>query len=412
MSLDRASLPAVGGVVGGRYRVLRLLGEGGMGAVYEAENTVTGRRVALKLLNTKRTSGEAKKRLLREARVAARVQHPNVIDIFDVGFEGDELFLVMEMLRGQPLDEWLADRTPVEPEAFLGFVQQLLRGLGALHAAGVIHRDLKPANVFIVESEHEAPRAKVLDLGIARDDGSDTQTFTRPNQILGTPAYMSPEQLERPEQVDHRADLHAVGVIMYEAFAGRRPYEGRDLVNLVVAIVSADREPLASLRPDLPEPLCAAVERAMEPRPGQRFGDAKAMADALAPFSPEDTAPFPTASPPPPRRPLLLWVGGAALAAGLGAAAWATVGAAPSEPAEGPVTVAGPPDDGPPPASPDQGPPLPVGEDPEPVEAAPVAPGGSDHRDPSDVAPSDDEPEPTRRRRRPAPHLSLDPDDF
>ena len=420
MSGDRTAL-SKGATIGERYRVERPLGEGGMGSVYEAENTITGRRVAIKVLSAARASPQVRRRLLREARVAARVQHPHVIDIYDVGFDGDEMFLVMELLRGQPLDRWIAEHAPAEPAAILPYAQQLLRGLGALHAAGVVHRDLKPANVFIVHTEHSAPRAKLLDLGIARDRGSDSGTYTKPDQIIGTPAYMAPEQLERPDEVDPRADIHALGVVLYEALAGQRPYRAEDLTALAVTILASKRAPLRELRPGLPEGLCEVVERALSADPEDRYPDAASFAEALAPFGPEEAyVPLP---PPAPERtatwPALVAV--VAIGGLIGAGAWMLRGEdepPPTPPvASGPAAVdAGPPEPSEPPAPPpDAGPPQ--GLDP-PTDAGP----------PPHVEPASLRPTRRRRRRAPtteprpsdppastepgAPHLRLDPDDF
>ena len=421
-----------GTVIGERYRVRQLLGEGGMGAVYEAENTLTGRRVALKVLSARHTTQDVRKRLLREARVAARVQHPHVIDIYDVGFDGDEMFLVMELLRGQPLDEWIAERAPVEPQEILGHAQQLLRGLGALHAAGVTHRDLKPANIFIVESEHEAPRAKLLDLGIARDRGTDSDTYTKPNQIIGTPAYMAPEQLERPDTLDQRADLHALGVVLYEALAGRRPYVADDLTTLAVAILAGKRTPLADVRPELPSGLCEAIERAMSHDPDDRFEDAASFAEALAPYGPEGA--YVSLRPAAATRARSWWLPAVlvtiALVVGLVAFTLRPSApeegplAAPPEPsatrrepspvippevAEPPTEVAESPSeiDEPPPQIDEE---LPAGVDPPPAGRARRR-GARPSPTPREGAaperpPSDPEPRPN------APHLSLDPDDF
>jgi serine/threonine protein kinase len=405
---DRPSLLAAGTVFGDRYRVLRMLGGGGMGVVYEAEHVVTGRRVALKVLPSKKQSEDARKRLLREAKVAARVRHRHVIDIYDVGFEGDVVYLVMELLSGRPFDAWMADRGPAEPEDVLPFIQEVLQGLAALHAEGVTHRDLKPSNIFIVEGDHEAPHAKVLDLGIARDRGSDQDTLTEPNRILGTPAYMAPEQLERPDTIDERADLHAVAVILYEAFAGRRPYQAPELTSLAVAILTSQCPPLGELRPDLPKGLVHAIERAMMRDPKDRYPSAGAFLRALASHGDEERTAARTTRP-------RLWPWAMAGLALLGAAALFLPARGGPEPSPAPTpplpvstgAAAEPaPEVGPqPPAEPE----ATLGGEPRLPTETPPEPATPEPATPEPATPEPATPEAGRSRARPRPPAPAEP---
>ncbi len=248
----------------GPYELLRVIGEGGMGTVYEARDTRLGRSVAVKVLSFEigRTQG-AKERFLREARAASALDHPNICTVHDLGETPEgELYLVMAFYDGETLGDRLA-RGPLPVEEARTVAIEVARALARAHAAGILHRDIKPANIML-------PReggAKVLDFGIARIAGEIG--LTRTGGAPGTPAYMSPEQAwGRP--VDARTDLWSLGATLYEMLAGRRPFPGDDPHAVIHGLLNRDPEPLSRLRPETPAPLARAVERLLAKEPAQR----------------------------------------------------------------------------------------------------------------------------------------------
>src|SRR5918999_1113472 len=219
----------------GPYRIDRKLGEGGMGVVYAAHDQRLDRPVALKMLRAAPDDAQARERLRREARAAASVNHPHVCQVYDIGEDGGELFVAMELLEGEPLSARLARGAAPLDETF-GIAYAVLLALDALHQRGVVHRDLKPSNIFLTPHG-----VKLLDFGLARPMPAaiaDTRTnLTVPGAILGTPSYMAPEQV-RGETVDVRADLFTTGVVIFEMIAGRLPFAGRSFVDVFHAITS------------------------------------------------------------------------------------------------------------------------------------------------------------------------------
>ena len=218
-------VPELGTIVGGKYRIMRVLGEGGMGAVYEAENVLTLKRAAIKWLHPQLLPHEESYlRVLHEARAAARIRHRNVVDVYDVLREADSIFLVMELLIGEALSARIA-RGELTMHGFLTLLLPALHGVAAAHAVGVVHRDIKPENIFLVsESGHQEP--KVIDFGISKViDPDGSPHLTRSGITMGTPKYVSYEQLAGAKDVDARADIYAVGVMLYEALTGRPPYD-------------------------------------------------------------------------------------------------------------------------------------------------------------------------------------------
>jgi tetratricopeptide (TPR) repeat protein len=261
----------------GRYRVLQLLGEGGMGRVHLAEDERLRRRVALKTL--KRRDSASRRRFLREARAAARISHPNVCPIFEVGDEGGRPFLAMELLPGETLAARLG-RGPLPPAEALDLAEDLLAALGALHEAGVAHRDVKPSNLFLTPHG-----GKLVDFGLARAMPSEvaraigtTGDFTLPGLVIGTPGYMAPEQILGHE-VDARADLFAAGALLYEALGGRRPFPGDSVVAVLSCTLYEEPPPLGGPRELLA--LDAPIRRALAKKPAERYASAREMVDAL-----------------------------------------------------------------------------------------------------------------------------------
>lgn len=281
-----ARVLAAGSVIAGKYRLDSPIGKGGMGAVWRATHLALGRAVAVKLVlasldDTHGASKEQIERFLREARSAAAVRHRNVVDVLDFGEHEQRPFLVMECLEGESLAQRL-ERAPAPSLAeIVEWISGALGGLAAIHDEGLVHRDLKPANLFLAR-DADGVITKVLDFGIARQtEGGEGSTITHSMQTLGTPHYMSPEQVRSAKSVDARSDLYAMGVILYQALAGRLPFDGPSATAVIAAIVTDDPPRLASLRPDLPRPLSELVHRAMARDPQQRFADARTMRQAL-----------------------------------------------------------------------------------------------------------------------------------
>ncbi len=261
----------------GRYRVLEQIGEGGMGRVLLASDDTLRRNVALKTLKQK--DGSSRRRFLREARAAARISHPNVCPIFEVGEEGGWPFLAMELLQGETLSARLR-RGPLAPEEALDVAEDVLAALGALHDAEVVHRDLKPSNTFLTPHG-----AKLLDFGLAREVPKDvaralatSSDLTRPGLIVGTPGYMAPEQI-LGHPVDARADLFAAGTVLYEALSGQRAFPGDNAVQALSRTLYDDPPPLAGA-PVLAA-LDAPIRRAMAKKAAERYATARDMAAAL-----------------------------------------------------------------------------------------------------------------------------------
>jgi serine/threonine-protein kinase len=284
------SRPRVGDVLGSKYEILRLIGEGGMGAVFEAENKVTQKRVAVKWLHPELSSESgAAARLVREAQAASRIRHSNVVDVYDVEREGNAIFLVMELLDGETLTHVLARRDLPVP-ALIALLLPAMRGVAAAHRQGVIHRDVKPDNIFLAREDGSSePVAKVLDFGISKleERGRSQPSLTRTGSAVGTPLYMSYEQLSSDRAIDGRADVYAFGVILYEALTGRMPFEANSLPKLVVKIATQVPQPPKELRPDLPESLSRLVLRTLARQREERTPSLDALIAELTPFASE-----------------------------------------------------------------------------------------------------------------------------
>ena len=281
------SLP-VERTIEGKYRLEKLVGRGGMGAVYEATDLRLSRRVAVKIM-TGSLFGDARalRRFQREARTSANLSHPNVVSVFDYGaLPAGGAYLVMELARGTTLREELAGGQRLSPAACAEIFGQVLAGVEAAHAGGVVHRDLKPENVLLTREGREGgpPGVKIFDFGIAKSmlaELSDSTTHTLPGTVLGTLGYMPPEQLTG-EGADERSDLFSVGIMLYESLAGARPFRGRTLPELLHAMQQGE---LAALPADLSacDGLTRALSRALAPDPAARFPAAAEMRDAVIP---------------------------------------------------------------------------------------------------------------------------------
>jgi len=296
-----------GTILGDRYRILRLLGEGAMGAVYEAEHAVLLRRVAVKALHPRfAVVDKAVGRFVREAQAAASIGHPNIVDVMDFGAYDAVPFLVMELLRGETLAERMA-RDALDLETACSVATQVLSALASAHAVGIVHRDLKPENVMLLGDDRTV-RVKLLDFGVSKflQGRPDTDLrATGDGVLLGTPCYMSPEQWVGAPDIDHRADLYAVGVMLFEMLSGELPFEAPTQVEMyrLVALGTEQAPQLNALNPAVPSEVSAAVARALARTPGERFESAAAFFDALAPYARE----LPDLDRAPPRsRPLSL----------------------------------------------------------------------------------------------------------
>jgi serine/threonine protein kinase/CheY-like chemotaxis protein len=285
-------------ILGGRYRIVRVLGSGGMGTVYEAERIdLAHKRVAVKVLHTKLEGrADVVRRFRREAEVVAAIQHPNIVSVIDFGADEGPTFLVMEFLDGTTLASAIEQGPPFSEKRAAFVAAQTLAALGAAHAVNVIHRDLKPENVFLTKIANIGDVVKVLDFGIAKvisERAADKLTET--GTVLGTPAYMAPEYA-RGEAAGVPGDIYAAGCVLYEMLAGRQPFAGGNYNAIIFAILDKEPEPLRKLRPDVSPELCAVVMRAMAKDPAARFPSALAMVQALERWVPRALA---TTAPPP-----------------------------------------------------------------------------------------------------------------
>jgi serine/threonine protein kinase len=286
-------VPREGNVVGERYRLVSEIGQGAMGCVWKATHVTLGRTFAVKFLKPYDTDGvRREERFLREARLAASISHRFVVDIVDFGTTGEGTpYLVMEYLHGEGLDRRLG-REPLMPvRELLRLMAEVLLGLEAVHAAGVVHRDVKPENILLTqEADQVVP--KLVDFGISRaapppQPPSRATPLDGFGTVMGTPWYMSPEQASGRRRVDHRSDVFSVGVILYEALTGVPPFDGPSLEQVVVAVTQGVSTPLSVMRAELPAGLCQVVHRALERDPERRHERAEQMAAALLALIPE-----------------------------------------------------------------------------------------------------------------------------
>ena len=281
----RVGVPAPGDRVAQRYELTRQIGSGAAGVVFEAAHVHIGRRVALKWLYPHLAADPVgARRFLNEARAACLIDHPNVIDVFDAGPDRDSLFLVMELLEGEPLSERMR-RGFTNHGDFIDLLLPALRGVDAAHRAGIIHRDLKPENIFLARSRPGRPGApKVLDFGISKLH-ERREGLTHAGSFVGSPFYMAPEQVTDASTVDARVDIYAVGVILYEGLSGQLPFESESLTDLFYKVTRDKPVPLDQHRPNLPSGLVRAIHRAMASTPDARFKNVTSLAIALEPYA-------------------------------------------------------------------------------------------------------------------------------
>ena len=277
------SIEIVGSMLLGRFLVTRQIGQGGMGAVYEATHTLIGKRVAVKVLLEKYAQREAiVTRLKKEAQLASSIRNEHIIDITDIGNTDDgRTFVVMEYLEGESLAECLGREHELSEQRTLRIAQQAASALGAAHAKGIVHRDIKPENLFLLQ-RNNTDFVKVVDFGISKSLRASTeeeaaQRLTQTGMVLGTPLYMSPEQARGDEDLDHRVDIYALGVIMYESLAGRVPFAGTNYLSVISQVLNEEPKPLREIRPEISEELEAVIAKAMAKDRTQRYEDADAM---------------------------------------------------------------------------------------------------------------------------------------
>ena len=284
----------VGAVLADRYQIVRRIGEGGMGAVYEAKHTVIGKRVAVKVLLEKFVAkSDFVARLLQEARLASSIGHEHIVDVTDFGTTVDgRSFVVMEFLDGESLAELAMREAPLPIERSLGIARQVASALGAAHAKGIFHRDVKPENIYLVK-RGDADFVKVVDFGISKavkpagDEGGEGYRLTHTGLVLGTPLYMSPEQARGEEDLDHRVDIWALGVLLYECLTGEVPFRANNYLGIISQVLTHEPTPPSKLRPELgiSGAVEAVVMRAMEkdrdaPLPDDGRGGARSGAAA------------------------------------------------------------------------------------------------------------------------------------
>jgi serine/threonine-protein kinase len=289
-----STLPSVGEVIAGKYRIEGLLGEGGMAHVFAAHHELLDKSIAVKILSPTAPNAAMQKmftdRFLTEARAAAKVDSPHVARVMDCGtLDNGVPFMVMERLDGCDLEELLRlEHNLAVPDA-VDYVLQALQGLAHAHSLGIIHRDLKPANLFLSHQPDGAAVIKIVDFGIAKvvDLGGGTEgRITGDNSAVGSPMYMSPEQVRNAKAVDHRADIWAMGVVLYELLAGSPPFGGDDLGigEIFAAVLDKSPAPLRKKRAEVPSELEDAVMKCLEKDPEKRYADVSQLARDIAPF--------------------------------------------------------------------------------------------------------------------------------
>ena len=284
VDMDPEADPLIGQIIAGAYRIVRVVGEGGMGKVYEAQHLRLGhRKVAIKVLHPEFSRDrDVVSRFQREAESASSITHPNVIQVFDVDTTADgRPFLVGEFLEGEELGDHLERVGKLDIGTAVNLVRQVCRALSAAHERGVVHRDMKPENVFLTK-QREAVHIKVIDFGISKSGHGETH-LTRTGMIIGTPAFMAPEQA-RGDKVDVRADVYATGALLYTMLTGKRPFDSDDPTATLTLVLTADPTRPRELDPNIPEGLELVVQRAMAKNASDRYESMVELEAALAPF--------------------------------------------------------------------------------------------------------------------------------
>jgi eukaryotic-like serine/threonine-protein kinase len=276
-----------GTLLAGKYRVERVIGRGGMGLVVAARHIALDERVALKfLLQEFATHPEAATRFLREAQAAVKIKSEHVARVSDVGtLSSGAPFMVMELLDGADLSKGLKESVLLVPDA-VDFIIQACDAIAEAHGHGIVHRDIKPANLFLTRRADDSPLVKVLDFGISKVVGLEIENLTKTSAVMGSMLYMSPEQMRASRAVDHRTDIYALGVSLYELLGGEQPFRGDTLPELCAEVLSGVPTPLLDLRPEVPAELVQVIEKAFARERGDRHPSVADFVIALAPFAP------------------------------------------------------------------------------------------------------------------------------
>ena len=284
----------IGETIGGRYDVLSLIGEGGMGSVFEARHTGTARRVALKVITRRGADNEELLDRFRvEAKAAGVIESDHIAQVFDFGMDEERgtPFLAMELLEGETLSELVTRLGPLPDDVAVRIVTQAARGLTKAHETGVLHRDIKPANIFVAKKDRGRRLVKMLDFGIARlrGDVAEGAKITTTGTLMGSPLYMSPEQTNGLKKVDARSDVFSLGVVMFEALAGRAPHSDTDGIGSLIIKLCTEQVPLRDQVPDASAAVAGVVDRALRLAPDDRFQTMRDMLHALEAIAEDDT---------------------------------------------------------------------------------------------------------------------------
>ena len=287
LDTDDAGAPRPGMLLGGKYVVERVLGVGGMAAVVSARHAQIDQRVAIKyLLPAAASMPQAAERFVREARAAARVCGTHVVRVLDVGtFDDGAPYMVLEHLEGVDLEQFALEHGLLPVRQAVGFVLEACVGIAEAHRAGIVHRDIKPSNLFLARQPDKRSIVKVLDFGISKVCNEPNASLTATRELLGTPYYMSPEQLLSSKDVDARADIWALGVVLYQLLTGCIPFGGETLPEIIAGVLHNVPAPLETLRADIPSSLCSVIGRCLRSKPAERYENIADLARALAPHA-------------------------------------------------------------------------------------------------------------------------------